>query len=64
MSFWLVARGSFENTNCATLKNGVVTEMLTKRIFAPENATLTIFGGWPARPKRGFKIGQLCITDI
>lgn len=47
------ARGSFENTNCATPKNWVVTEMLTKRIFAPKNTTLTIFGGWPARPNGG-----------
>ena len=30
------ARGSFENTNCATPKNCVVTEMLTKRIFPPK----------------------------
>ena len=28
-------------------KNWVVTETLTKRIFAPENATLIIFGGRP-----------------
>ena len=37
MSFSPVARGSFENTNCSTRKTGVVTEMLTKRIFAPKN---------------------------
>jgi hypothetical protein len=47
------ARGSFETRNAQTLKTGFVTEMLTKRIFAPENATLTVFGGRPARLKRG-----------
>jgi hypothetical protein len=58
------ARGSFETRNAQTPKNGFVTEMLTKRIFALKNATLTIFGGWPARPNGGVKIRQLCITDI
>lgn len=45
--------GVLKTRNAQTPKNGFVTETLTKRIFAPENATLTIFGGRPARLKRG-----------
>lgn len=45
--------GVLKTRNAQTPKNGVVTETLTKRIFAPENLLLTIFGGRPARLKRG-----------
>ena len=45
--------GVLKTRNAQTPKNGFVTETLTKRIFAPENLLLTIFGGRPARLKRG-----------
>ena len=44
--------GVLKTRNAQTQKNGFVTETLTKRIFAPENLLLTIFGGRPARLKR------------
>lgn len=45
--------GVLKTRNAQTPKNGFVTETLTKRIFVAENLLLTIFGGRPARLKRG-----------
>ena len=36
--------GVLKTRNAQTPKNGFVTEMLTKRIFTPENLLLIIFG--------------------
>jgi hypothetical protein len=37
MSILAFVRGSFENMKCKTPKNGVVTIMLTKRVFGVKN---------------------------
>jgi len=43
MSILPFARGSFENMKHDTPKNGVVTIMLTKRIFGVKNMWLIFF---------------------
>ena len=50
--FGALRAGVLKTRNAQTPKNGFVTGTLTKRIFAPENLLLTIFGGRPARLKR------------
>jgi hypothetical protein len=46
---------------CKTPKIGVVTIMLTKRIFWSEKHVTDFFGGQWARPNWWVKIGHLCI---